>query len=181
MTTIIGRWGVTLVDARGQRGKTGSHLSYLNTSAATRGDAQLLASNLLSLVSACSNGAVVAGTGLASATYMPNLLGTAATYETVEDKAVLVYLTLAGTLHRLEIPAPIAAVFLADQETVNKAQANIAALTAAMTATTGAGNFPSDRSGIAFGSLIAGFRSRRRWQRKTTIWTLTPDLAGPEE
>jgi hypothetical protein len=76
---------------------------------------------------------------------------TAATYQSVNDRAVLFFGTAAGTIIKLLIPAPISAIFMADQETVNPAS-----ITALVTACIG--NL-SDALGNTANAYIGGTRS----------------------
>ena len=48
-----------------------------------------------------------------------HIVPTSGTYQSVRDSAILTFITGAGTLVTLRIPAPDSAIFLADQETVN--------------------------------------------------------------
>lgn len=73
-------------------------------------------------------------------------------YQNVADYAQLVFQTAAGDLVYLTVVAPMAAIFLADQETVNPAA--IAALIAACVGTL------TDASGNPVTAYVGGFRRR---------------------
>ena len=101
--------------------------------------------------------------------------GTSAEYNTVEDKAVLTFVSQQGTLHRYQFPAPKAAIFDADQETVNAAQTDVAAvITDFQTSVYG---LPADTAPLTY---VGGQRIRRRMHRRVTIFDKDPTLTGPE-
>lgn len=104
-----------------------------------------------------------------------NTYGAAGAYDSVEDKAQLTYQTGTGAIHRYEIPAPLASIFLADDETVDPANGLVAALTAAMVGKA------SSRDGVLLGSYVGGIRTRTKMIRKFNIFTLNPQLTGPGE
>lgn len=83
------------------------------------------------------------------------IAGTAATYENVEDKAQLVFKAADGSTHRYQIPAPVSSLFLADQETVNSANALITAFT----------TNAQSAQGSALTTFVGGKRIRRRSKR----------------
>jgi len=103
-------------------------------------------------------------------------LGTAATYLDAEDKMVLVFNDPDGGLHRYQVPAPKSAGFLADQETVNSAQTDVAALITAF------GTYIyGDQLDTAPLVYLGGSRQRRKQSRKFNIITRDPSLANPGE
>jgi hypothetical protein len=104
-----------------------------------------------------------------------NTYGTNAVYETIEDKAMLTFETASGAIHRYQVPAPVAAIFLADDETVDPANAKVTALTAAMI-----GKACSE-DGVLIASYIGGIRIRKKLKRKFNIFTLNPAETGPGE
>jgi hypothetical protein len=85
--------------------------------------------------------------------------GTNATYPNVEDKAVLVFKGVGGSTHRYSIPAPKAACFLTDGETVDAAAGIVAPVIADILAVA------CDASGTALVSFSKGFRRRRLSKR----------------
>lgn len=102
--------------------------------------------------------------------------GTSAEYNTVEDKAVLTFVSQQGTLHRYQVPAPKTAIFMADQETVDATQADMAAvITDFQTSVYG---LPADTAPVTY---VGGTRIRRKLHRKATIFDKNPALTGPEE
>lgn len=104
------------------------------------------------------------------------IYGTSGEYDTVEDKAVLTFTDDIGNLHRYQVPAPKAAIFSADQETVNPANAAVASVITDMS-TFAYGNYNS-ASPLVY---IGGVRLRRRMQRKVNIFIKDPTLAEPAE
>jgi hypothetical protein len=108
--------------------------------------------------------------------YTDQAYGTAANYLDVEDKAVMTFLA-DGQLHRFQVPAPILGIFLADQETVDPANAAVVALAGDFTTFVYTrGVTPSLMS-----SFIGGTRARRKLHRKLTIRVKNPALTGPGE
>ncbi len=101
--------------------------------------------------------------------------GTAADYRDVEDKAVLTFVAADASLHRFQLPAPKTAIFLADGETVDAANAAIVTLV---------GNFTSfvySKPGSLMGTFLGGIRIRRKLHRRFNIYTKNPALTGPGE
>jgi hypothetical protein len=115
--------------------------------------------------------------------------GAAATYEDVEDKAVMTFATGFGAIHRFEIPAPLSAIFMADGETVDPTNVNVKHLVADMINSTYSGTAPnadittahSDRNGQALTTWYGGVRARRKMRRRVNIFTKNPALTGPDE
>lgn len=101
--------------------------------------------------------------------------GTAAVFQSVEDKAVLVFQDGQGALSRFQLPAPKAAVFLADGETVDVVGAASAFIISMETFCYGR---DTDTSPLAF---VGGYRLRRKIIRRTNIWTTNPAETGPDE
>ena len=76
----------------------------------------------------------------------------AATYQSVTDIARLLFLTSAGTIVTINVPAPLASMFMADGETVDPT--SVAGL---LTAATGV---VSDLSGNTVASYVGGTRGK---------------------
>lgn len=102
--------------------------------------------------------------------------GTDADYETVEDKAQMVYIDPQGYFHRYQVPAPIGTKFLADGETWNPSDTDVAALYT---------GFQTYCYGHALDAaplvVIGSIRIRRRMKRRENILTKNPALTGPGE
>lgn len=102
--------------------------------------------------------------------------GTTAQYATTEDKAELTFLDQQGKIHRFQVPAPKAAGFNTDTETVLSSETNM-------------GNLITGISTYVYGSItdtspmtyVSGVRVRRRLVRKATGFTKDPTLGIPEE
>lgn len=101
--------------------------------------------------------------------------GTNADFPSAEDKAVFTFQTAAGAIHRFQVPAPKAAIFQADGQTVDPTNTDVVAFVAAIIAN--ATN--TNGAAIAFGGF--GVRARRKLQRKQTIFWLNPAETGPDE
>lgn len=54
-------------------------------------------------------------------------------YEDIEDKAVMTFVDANGKTHNFKLPAPKAAIFMADKQTVDKTNALVIAYAGAMT------------------------------------------------
>jgi|SRR5438105_4476997 len=102
--------------------------------------------------------------------------GGTGTYQDIEDKAVISLADGFGKLHRYQVPAPLASLFLADGETVDSANAALATLLAVF-----AGGNIVDRGGTQVAQFVGGVRQRRRVHRKINIFTKNPLLTGPAE
>lgn len=152
-------------DAKGNTSRTRMYFAVAAAAFETE------AATVVTELGALSNANVTSSIDNAAA----NVYGTAATYLDVEDKARLVFQDASGALHRYEIPAPKASLFLADQETVDTANATLGTLVADMLA-----NVVS-RNGVALNSLVGGIRIRRRLHRRFSIFTHNPALTGPGE
>lgn len=118
--------------------------------------------------------------GLSNATVTSNqtqvstapVQGSTADYSGVEDKAVFVFQTAAGQVHRYQVAAPKAAIFLADDETVDYTNALVIAFVAQVNAA-----FVS-RDGVDITASVGGYRRRAPLQRKFNIRTRNPLTTG---
>lgn len=162
---------VSYRDAKGQTAKTSFFVV-----AATPALALTAASTLVPLITALTNAALQNAKGAYTTSPTVNSYGTNAVYETIEDKAQLTFQTATGAIHRYQIPAPKAAIFMADDETVDPANADVLALAAAFVA-----DQVASRDGSLIASFIGGIRVRRKFQRKFNIFTRNPAETGPGE
>lgn len=162
------------VSYRDSKGEV-SRISFY-VSAATAAAALTAATNVVNLIAALTNAAFNNAKGAYTSSPAQNVYGTTAEYETSEDKAVLQFQTSTGAIHKYMVPAPKAAIFLADRETVDSAQADVAALTAAFVT-----NQVCSRDGALITAFIGGTRLRRKLRRKFNIYTRNPQLTGPGE
>lgn len=175
----IARQSFGFRDAKGNTARMSFYIYY--DSAEATNAAGSIGSGLSSAVFALTNAAFANAYGpyaqVVTASY-----GTNATFASVEDKAMLTFQAVDGSLHRFNVPAPKSAIFLSDAETVNPANALVLALQTALHATSGAAA-ASTRGGVLFGasSFIGGIRQRRKTRRKVNIYTLSAGLDEPAE
>jgi hypothetical protein len=181
MTQYIGEWGIGLRDLRGKIGRVKGYYKVVSTTTAGVGDAVVATNQIAAAVVAMSNGVPVKYDGLISAVANPNAYGSNAEFPNAEDKAVLTFLMADHSFNKFSIPAPKSAIFLSDLETVDLTNSLVLALNNALQAVDAVGGEATSKNGSFFSVIIAGQRSRRRFQRQTTIWTLNPELTSPEE
>lgn len=162
---------VTYRDARGET----TRVSFFIV-AATEALASTAAQVVIPLLDALTNAANQGSRGAYSTSPSPVSYGATAQFESSEDKAMVAFTTNTGALHRYQVPAPKAAIFLADLETVNPAQADVAAFTAAVIA-----QGVSSRDGADITTFIGGIRIRKKLRRRVNIYTLAPNLTIPAE
>jgi len=163
------RTTISFRDARGQIGKSGFY-----SSAATLILARASAAAAVPALQALSNAAPNTVSGPAATPPAAIAYGAAAVYQNAEDHAALTFEDVIGSLHRVRIPAPLAAIFLADGETVNSANPLVIAAVAAMTDGVTSGKNTSPFTTFRGGQLIRG-----RFIRRFNVLTLDPALAGP--
>jgi hypothetical protein len=154
-------------DAKGQTAKLRTIIGDTTLAAVTTDQVSLKA-----LLVAVSNATV----RLVSQDHPSVSYGAASVYQDVEDKAQLVFTDTLGYMHRYQIPAPKAAGFDTDGETVLASETNMAALITALTTYTYGRT--SDTAPLVY---IGGIRIRRRFQRKFNIITKNPAETGPGE
>lgn len=155
----------TFRDAKGQTGNLKVVIGGASLSAVTTSQVSFKA-----LVVAVSNAAV----RLVSQDNHVLSYGTTGQFQDTEDKAVLTFADPLGYFHRYQIAAPKAAGFLADLETVNAAETNMAALIASFTSIVYGRT--SDTAPLVY---IGGMRIRRRTIRRFNLLTKAPDDSGP--
>jgi hypothetical protein len=166
---------LSFVDARGDKSVMKFFISY-----DTVANGSTLVGSLASALAGVTNSAQNGGSGLGALPPVPGTLGTQATYGSIEDKLVLTFVDSAGNLHRWQVPAPKSALFLADQETADSANA---ALTTLVNVLINAGSHPyfvSSRHGEAMQTFAGGVRIRRKLRRRKSIFTRNPTETGPD-
>jgi hypothetical protein len=133
------------------------------------------ANNIFVTLTPLTNAAFQSSSGPETAAPTEVIYGTNSEYANAEDKAIFTFQAANGSIHRLQVPAPIAAIFQADGETVDPANAAVVAFVAAFiaNAVTSAGG------AIGFGAN--GTRIRRKMHRRFSIFTKDPALTGPGE
>lgn len=158
---------------RDSKGQTAGVRMFINN--AVFADAKTAAGTIENAISALTNAALQSAKGPDTEPVAASSYGTTAVYATVEDKAVMTFVSSVGSLHRYRIPAPKTAIFLTDGETVDPANGLVATFTAAMI-----GN-ASSRDGALLTAFLGGQRDRVPTQRRFNIYTKDPALTGPGE
>lgn len=97
-------------------------------------------------------------------------------YESVIEKAVLVFQDNTGQLHRFQIPAPKVSIFKADKVTVDPGNTDVAAFVNNLVGPfTHLGQIVT-RQNVPFANFMGGVYRSARIRRRTSILTLEPDL-----
>lgn len=170
-------------DAKGQTATLKMYRQAIDTAAHQQADAQAIASDLLLL----TNSASIVSIGVYSSPAAANVYGGTGDFQNVEDKAVFVFTTAAGGIHRYAVPAPLQAVFKADLETIDNTVSPVKQFIADMLHATYGGTAPTtlnaacDRAGLVLTSYVGGIRRRAKFKRKFNIFTLDPTLGGEGE
>jgi len=153
---------------RDSKNQTAS-IHFYTASTQTTAQVETQIANMLTVTAALSNATTTRNQGAAA---VAPVAGTAAQFDDVEDKAVLVFQTAAGALHRYSIAAPKATIFQADKETVDYSNTDVAAfVTQLLTGTT-------SRDGNTVTASVGGTRKRVKAQRRFNIRTRNPALTG---
>lgn len=163
---------VTYRDAKGNTAR----VSFFVANTGTLTSQSAAASAVITAMDPLTNAARQSNTGPATEGAQEVVYGTNANYGSVEDKAVFVFQSATGAIHRFQIPAPVAAIFLPDGETIDPGNALVGAFATAVTANA------TSRAGdpITFGSGL-GTRIRRKMHRRLTIFVKDPSLNEPAE
>lgn len=170
-------------DAKGQTATLKMYRQAVDTAAHQQSDALAIAGDLLLL----TNSASIVSVGVYSSPAAAPLYGANAQFQNVEDKAVFTFTTAAGGIHRYAVPAPLAAVFKADLETVDNTASPVKQFIADMLHATYSGTAPTtlnaacDRQGNPLTAYVGGIRRRSKFKRKFNIFTLDPTLGGEGE
>lgn len=174
--TTLTQESVTYRDAKGD---TATVRFYILEDTALPGEAGTIAGNVIAAISALSNAVEIRRTGPSSQILDPFQYGATANYQDAVDKLRFTWLDAAGAPHRMDIPAPKDTAFLADQETASGTA--LANLITAMSAVSAGGAKVVSRDGSAFGHSLGGLRARRRFRRKLTLYSKSPNLDEPGE
>lgn len=141
-------------------------------------NAQRTAANAVTVaVSNISNCNVISLRGPYDLGPLPIVYGVSGEFDNALDKLMYAFADANGALHRFQIPAPLAAVFLADKQTADQSNALIIALnTAFVTNVVG-------RQGQPLTTVIGGVRIRRKYPRRPGMLVKDPLLTTgvPEE
>lgn len=167
---------ITFRDAKGNTGRFGF---FMDCQAAASGTAiQTDLNTVMATIPPLTFAAVQRFTGYNTeygvAQYGAHASGGA--YESIIDKAVMVFQDAAGQLHRYEIPAPKVAIFKNDKITVDPANSAVAAFTAAFSTVQAGGCFVCSRQDIALANFMGGVYKARKLHRRLNILVLEPDL-----
>lgn len=135
---------------------------------------------VLPLINALSNASFV---GVGGANLVQDLAYGLSTSETdnAEDAVELAFQTANGTVSRISVPAPLDSIFLADNQTVNPANGDVAALVTQLlqTASWSGNGVASTKSGAALVAFLGGVRVRRSTRRRMNIFVRNPELTAP--
>lgn len=166
---ISKRTVVTFRDARGFTAQTTYHVDVQ-----ALGNRFTHASNIYTPLIALSNAFDQGSRGLHNRELTGIDYGDVADYQSVFDKADMVFSTDGGELLHYRIPAPKIAMFLADRETIDAGNGLVSTWAAAMLA-----NFACTRNGAALIRFLGGRLVRQTKPRRLTTITLNPSLTGP--
>lgn len=158
----------TFRDAKGQTATMRFYITSLTSSLA---NANTAAAALTTAVANLSNAFLQAAHGPSDGGTRPVTYGNAAQFEEVPSKAQMLFASAVGSLHRFMIPAPIAAAFKADLQTVDPANASVIAFVNAVTTAVAAGDaFVSSRDGVQITRYLGGlYRGRKVGRRISTL------------
>lgn len=159
------------VTFRDDKGQTATVRFFVNNT--TQALAATSAALVVTALAACSNAAVQAVRGPSNMSPTALVYGTDAEFEDIEDKAVFVFETAAGSIHRYMVPAPKASMFNTDGETIDFSQTEPDALRSQMI-----GQSVCSRDGNVLTISIGGTRLRKPQQRKFSVITRNPALTG---
>lgn len=165
---------------RDAKGNTSHQKFYIDQGGATLIQIQTDMAAFITAFSALSNAALQSATGIVPI-YGVAQYGTHATggaYESVIDKAVMVYQDTAGTLHRYEVPAPKIAIFKNDKITVDPANSLVVAFNALMAAAWANGETVCSRQDLPLANYMGGFYKARKIRRRLNVLVLQPDLTA---
>ena len=180
MAALHAKQSYSLMDAKGQVARVVLALNYDGAEAAP--DAWTVGSGMAAAIAGASNAFLFAASG-PYGYLVPKQYGARADYVDAEDKAVLTFQDNVGALHRFSIPAPKAALFMADGQTVSPTSALVEAFITALITPANSASFGGRASTFsqAPAGFIAGQRQRRRTSRRLTLWTLSGGLDEPAE
>jgi hypothetical protein len=179
-STHIEPASATYRDAKGNTGVFRFFVSWTDA-AATRDDLASQIGSVVTAYSALTNAALQSIKGGGAGEYGVAQYGAHASggaYESIVEKAVMVFQDASGTLHRYEVMAPKIAIFEADKVTVNPAGTGVATFISAMS-TAGTHNVQlCSRSGILLTNYMGGFFRARKIRRRLNVLVLQPDLTA---
>lgn len=157
--------------ARDNRGRTRTLKTYVAYTTGATDTLETVAGGLLPLIQACSNAAWKLNIGTPSTL----AYGATAQFDSVVDKAMMVFQDTNGNLHRYNIVAPLLSIFKTDQVTVDPANVNVSAFTAYMIANA------RSRDQVLLGTFVGGVRRTGKLPKRLNIFILEPGGAYPAE
>jgi len=176
MANFLVKESTNWVDAKGHY----AHIRFY-ASLDSNNDGSALLSAFVTETEAITNAVYNGGLGVGNGIQIPGTYGVQADYGSAEDKALFTFVDSGGNIHRYQVPAPKAAIFYADGETVNPANGLVAAWVNVMTNFAANAYFISSRDGEPLSTFVGGIRLRRRMQRRLNIFIKNPAETGPAE
>jgi len=176
MSNTVTQHSLGYVDAKGNQTRMRFYISH-----DTVANGVAVYDDFASAINALTNGLNFSNPGFGGAPTVSGEYGAADQFESVTDQAVFTAIDAAGQIHRFMVPAPKAAIFLADLLTVNMANAAVGDYTDIITNAGSAASFISTRSGQGFASVPAGLRIKRPNRRRVSVFTKSSNLDEPAE
>lgn len=176
MPNTLSQVSAGYVDAKGAQGRIKAYISW-----DTHDDGVTVFAAWIGAVSALTNAQVFSAPGIGGELTQSGDYGTSAEFDSITDKAVMTFIDSAGSIHRFQIPAPKAGIFLADKVTVNRAATDVATYVSLVV--NGADNpfFLCTRGGLQFSSFAGGLRIKKPNRKRMTIFTKSGNLDEPAE
>jgi hypothetical protein len=165
------QWGFTLRDAEGYTGQIKGYVSSA-TDATAISEAHAIATAGLAL----SNAALVGRTGILSEVLDPDVYGAAADYLSVTFRAEFRFITALGSQTVIGIPSPKRSIFMADGQTVDEGNTDVATFISAVL-----GEVACTKNGDLLTGSLRGKLLKRAFRRKETLWSFAADLTVPDE
>ncbi len=176
MANTVYQVSLGFTDAKGNQARVRHFLS-----ADSYANAAALLGQLDAALAAMSNAVITSAPGIGGILTQSGSYGTAAVYESVTDKASFTFIDSSGQLHRFSCPAPKSAIFLADEVTVDQANALVEAYIDVITNEAAAVSFVCTRAGVAILSYAGGLRTKRPNRKRVSIFTKSGNLDEPAE
>lgn len=170
------RQSFTFRDAKGQQSTV---RFFCSTGAGAVADLQTQLIALETALKGLTNAAEQSSSGPVSRTGTKQYGTSGSPYQDVQQKAVMTFQDSVGGLHRFQIPAPVIAAFLADQQTIDPANGNVTAFIAAMTGNT-AGAGVVTRSGLKLTNFFGGLFAAKPIPKARSMFVLDANLTPQE-
>lgn len=143
--------------------------------AETLDDATTVGGLLVPALSLLTNGVLQRSIGPYTGFETDLSYGSTDEYQSVNDKLTVVFTTGDGGAHRYQVPAPKAALFLADSETADPGNADLAAFYGIVLA-----NAVCGREGDVLTRFVGGQLNHRKRAKRIGTYVFRPDLSGPD-